>query len=160
MFNLDREPLFSGQPMSFEDLLEEELQLEGLENMHILTVEEVREGLSRVARELATLQSLVDEAHDMTEEIEILLETYAPEHPYVVEMAELLGGLVALWQQTVAKIEQLGARVVGLDPGRIEWYGVIDNKVMMYSWAMGEPDIEWYYGIDEGYSSRKPLIEA
>jgi len=25
---------------------------------------------------------------------------------------------------------------------------------------MGEPDIEWYYGIDEGYSSRKPLIEA
>ena len=73
MFNLDREPLFSGQPMSFEDLLEEELQLEGLENMHILTVEEVREGLSRVERELATLQSLVDEAHDMTEEIEILL---------------------------------------------------------------------------------------
>ena len=45
MFNLDREPLFSGQPMSFEELLEEELQLEGLENRRILTVEEVREGL-------------------------------------------------------------------------------------------------------------------
>lgn len=160
MFNLDHEPLFSGQPMSFEDLFEEELQLEGLENMRILTVEEVREGLSRVERELATLQSLVDEAHDMTEEIEILLERYAPEHPHVVEMAELLGSLVALWQQTVAKIERLGARVAGLDPGRIEWYGVIDNKIMMYSWVMGEPDIEWYYGIDEGYSSRKPLIEA
>jgi hypothetical protein len=160
MFNLDREPLFSGQPMAFEDLFEEELQLEGLENMHILTVEEVREGLSRVERELATLQSLVDEAHDMTEEIEILLDRYAPEHPHVVEMAELLGSLVALWQQTVAKIERLGARVAGLDPGRIEWYGVIDNKIMMYSWTMGEPDIEWYYGIDEGYSSRKPLIEA
>jgi hypothetical protein len=96
----------------------------------------------------------------MTEEIEILLDRYAPEHPHVVEMAELLGSLVALWQQTVAKIERLGARVAGLDPGRIEWYGVIDNKVMMYSWTMGEPDIEWYYGIDEGYSSRKPLIEA
>ena len=55
MFNLDRGPLFSGQPMSFEDLSEEELELEGLENMHILTVDEVREGLPRVARELATL---------------------------------------------------------------------------------------------------------
>ena len=30
MFNIDHGPLFSGQPMSFEDLLEEELQLEGL----------------------------------------------------------------------------------------------------------------------------------
>ena len=105
MFNLDREPLFSGQPMSFEDLLEEELQLEGLENMHILTVEEVREGLSRVGRELATLQSLVDEAHDMTEEIEILLDRYAPEHPHVVEMAELLGSLWSgAWPQGDTKL--------------------------------------------------------
>ncbi|MED5291656.1 MAG: DUF2203 family protein, partial [Candidatus Thermoplasmatota archaeon] len=95
-----------------------------------------------------------------TEEIEILLETLPPEHPHVVEMSELLGGLVAHWQQTIARIEKEGARVAGLDPGRIEWYGVVDNHLMLYSWACGEPDIEWYYGLDEGFSSRKPLIEA
>ena len=61
----------------------------------------------------------------MTEEIEILLETLPPEHPHVVEMSELLGGLVAHWQQTVARIEKYGARVAGLDPGRIEWYGLL-----------------------------------
>ena len=27
-------------------------------------------------------------------------------------------------------------------------------------WAVGEADIEWYYRMEEGFPSRKPLIEA
>ena len=160
MFNLDREPLFSGQPMMLEDLHHDEHERLDIENLSILSIEQVRDSLAYVERLLSTLQAIVDEAHDMTEEIEILLETFPPEHPQVVEMSELLGGLVAHWQQTVAKIEKQGARVAGLDPGRIEWFGVIDNQLMLYSWTCGESDIEWYYGVDEGFSSRKPLIEA
>ena len=160
MFNLDREPLFSGQPMLLEDLSEDDFDRLDLENLSILSIEQVRESLPFVERQLATLQAIVDEAHDMTEEIEILLESLPPEHPHVVEMSELLGGLVAHWQQTVARIERKGARVAGLDPGRIEWHGVVDNQLKLYSWTSGETDIEWYYGLDEGFSSRKPLIEA
>ena len=160
MFNLDREPLFSGQPMMLEDLHQDGHERLDIENLSILSIEQARESLTYVERLLSTLQAIVDEAHDMTEEIEILLETFPPEHPHVVEMSELLGGLVAHWQQTVAKIEKQGARVAGLDPGRIEWFGVIDNQLMLYSWTCGESDIEWYHGVDEGFSSRKPLIEA
>ena len=106
MFNLDREPLFSGQPMMLEDLHHDEHERLDIENLSILSIEQVRDSLVYVERLLSTLQAIVDEAHDMTEEIEILLETFPPEHPYVVEMSELLGGLVAHWQQTVAKIEK------------------------------------------------------
>ena len=104
MFNLDREPLFSGQPMLLEDLNEEEVQRLDVENLSVLSIDQVRETLPDVERQLSTLQAIVDEAHDMTEEIEILLESLPPEHPHVVEMSELLGGLVAHWQQTIAKI--------------------------------------------------------
>ena len=135
MFNLDREPLFSGQPMQLEDLNEEDAGRLDIDNLSILSIDQVRESLPNVVRQLSTLQAIVDEAHDMTEEIEILLETLPPEHPHVIEMSELLGGLVAHWQQTIARIEQQGARVAGLDPGRIEWYGVVDNHLMLYSWA-------------------------
>ncbi|MBP65755.1 MAG: hypothetical protein CMA67_00695 [Euryarchaeota archaeon] len=160
MFNFDRESQFSGQPMLLEDLNQEDIERLDIENLRVLSIEQVRESLPQVKRQLSTLQAIVDEAHDMTEEIEILLETYPPEHPHVVEMSELLGGLVAHWQKTIAKIENQGARVAGLDPGRIEWYGVIDTHLMLYSWTCGETDIEWYYGLNEGFSSRKPLIEA
>ena len=102
MFNLDREPLFSGQPMMLEDLHHDEHERLDIENLSILSIEQVRDSMTYVER----------------------------------------------------------LRVAGLDPGRIEWFGVIDNQLMLYSWTCGESDIEWYYGVDEGFSSRKPLIEA
>ena len=109
--------------MLLEDLSEGDFDRLDLENLSILSIEQVRESLPFVERQLATLQAIVDEAHDMTEEIEILLESLPPEHPHVVEMSELLGGLVAHWQQTVARIERKGARVAL----RILWVWCIFN---------------------------------
>ena len=43
MFNLDREPLFSGQPMLLEDLNEEEVQRLDVENLSVLSIDQVRE---------------------------------------------------------------------------------------------------------------------
>ena len=77
--------------MLLEDLNEEEVHRLDVENLSVLSIDQVRETLPDVERQLSTLQAIVDEAHDMTEEIEILLELLPPEHPHVVEMSELLG---------------------------------------------------------------------
>jgi hypothetical protein len=101
-----------------------------------------------------------DEAHDLTNELELLLDQYPMTHPHVMEVAEHLGQLVAQWQGNVARLESVGARIVSMDPGRLEWYGVVDRRMALFSWAVGEVDIEWYYRMEEGFPSRKPLIEA
>ena len=80
--------------MLLEDLNEEEVQRLDVENLSVLSIDQVRETLPDVERQLSTLQAIVDEAHDMTEEIEILLESLPPEHPHVVEMSELLLSLI------------------------------------------------------------------
>ena len=41
----------------------------------IVTIEEARENLPKVTRWLAELQAMSDEAHDLTEELEVLLES-------------------------------------------------------------------------------------
>ena len=38
-----------------------------------------------------------------------------------------------------------------MDPGRLEWYGVVDRRMALFSWAVGEEDIEWYYRMEEGF---------
>jgi hypothetical protein len=106
------------------------------------------------------LQAMSDEAHDLTNELELLLEGYSMTHPHVLEVAEHLGRLVTQWQASVARLESIGARIVSMDPGRLEWYGVVDHTMALFSWAVGEADIEWYYRMEEGFPSRKPLIEA
>ena len=126
----------------------------------VVTIEQARDSLSEAKNVLMVLQAMSDEAHDLTNELELLLDQYDMTHPHVMEVAEHLGSMVAQWQASVARLESIGARIVSMDPGRLEWYGVVDHRMALFSWAVGEPDIEWYYRMEEGFPSRKPLIEA
>jgi hypothetical protein len=130
------------------------------EGAMVVTIEQARASLVEASNVLMVLQAMSDEAHDLTDELELLLDRYPMTHPHVMEVAEHLGQLVTQWQANVERLESVGARIVSMDPGRLEWYGVVDHRMALFSWAVGEPDIEWYYRMEEGFPSRKPLIEA
>ncbi len=155
------EPLYSGLPMELDELSPEAALPYPLpEGALVVTIEQARASLPEASNVLMVLQAMSDEAHDLTNELELLLDRYAMTHPHVMEVAEHLGQLVTQWQASVARLENIGARIVSMDPGRLEWYGVVDHRMALFSWAVGEADIEWYYRMEEGFPSRKPLIEA
>ena len=122
----------------------------------VVTIEEARASLPEAQNVLMVLQAMSDEAHDLTNELELLLDRYTMTHPHVLEVAEHLGGLVTQWQGNVARLEGIGARIVSMDPGRLEWYGVVDHRMALFSWAVGEADIEWYYRMEEGFPPANP----
>lgn len=126
----------------------------------IITIEHARSHLASARDILMVLQAMGDEAHDLTNELELLLDLYEMNHSHVAQVAEHLGRLVRQWQGLVNDLSATGARIVSMDPGRLEWYGVVDHQIALFSWAVGEEDIEWYYRMEEGFPSRKPLIEA
>ena len=147
--------------MALEELLpDEDLPYPLPDGAMVVTIEDARASLKEASAVLMVLQAMSDEAHDLTDELELLLDRYPMTHPHVLEVAEHLGQLVAQWQANVERLESVGARIVSMDPGRLEWYGVVDHRMALFSWAVGEADIEWYYRMEEGFPSRKPLIEA
>ena len=155
------QPSFSGLPMEPNELsTDEELPYPLPDGATVVTIEQARASLNEASSVLMVLQAMSDEAHDLTNELELLLDQYPMTHPHVMEVAEHLGQLVAHWQANVERLESVGARIVSMDPGRLEWYGVVDHRMALFSWAVGEEDIEWYYRMEEGFPSRKPLIEA
>lgn len=155
------QPSFSGLPMELDELSPDaELPYPLPDDAKIVTIEQARASLHEASNVLVVLQAMSDEAHDLTDELELLLDRYPMTHPHVMEVAEHLGQLVGQWQGHVQRLEGLGARIVSMDPGRLEWYGVVDRRMALFSWAVGEEDIEWYYRMEEGFPSRKPLIEA
>ena len=130
------------------------------EGAMVVTIEQARASLTEASNVLMVLQAMSDEAHDLTDELELLLDRYPMTHPHVMEVAEHLGQLVTQWQANVERLESVGARIVSMEPGRLEWYGVVDHRMALFSWAVGEIDIEWYDRMEEGFPARKPLIEA
>ena len=155
------QPLFSGLPMELDELSPDaEMPYPLPDGAMVVTIEQARQSLPEAQNVLMMLQAMSDEAHDLTDELELLLDRYSMTHPHVIEVAEHLGELVRQWQENVARLETVGARIVSMDPGRLEWYGVVDRRMALFSWAVGETDIEWYYRMEEGFPARKPLIEA
>ena len=155
------QPLYSGLPMELEELSPDaDMPYPLPDGAVVVTIEQARSSLPEAQNVLVMLQAMSDEAHDLTDELELLLDRYPMTHPHVIEVAEHLGELVHQWQANVARLEAVGARIVSMDPGRLEWYGVVDHRMALFSWAVGEADIEWYYRMEEGFPSRKPLIEA
>ena len=153
-------PPLAGQPMSISELLDEMALLALPDGTRVVTIDEARNELPMAIRLLNNLQSLQDQAHDLTEELEILVEALPPHHEHVAEVADQLGSLVKEWQEIGDVLEDMGVRIAGFDPGHLEWHGVVDGHLVHYSWCQGEEDIEWWHPLDTGINGRRPLVEA
>ncbi len=146
--------------MNLSELLDEMALLAIPDGSKVVTIEEARMELPQAKKLLIALQSLQDEAHNLTEELEVLVEYLSPHHEHVVEVADQLGGLVKEWQAIGDSLEDMGARIAGFEPGHLEWHGVVDGYLVLYSWCQGEDDIEWWHPLDTGINGRRPLVEA
>jgi hypothetical protein len=146
--------------MNLSELLDEMALLAIPDGSKVVTIEEARIELPQAKKLLIALQSLQDEAHNLTEELEVLVEDLSPHHEHVVEVADQLGGLVKEWQAIGDSLEDMGARIAGFDPGHLEWHGVVDGYLVLYSWCQGDDDIVWWHPLDTGINGRRPLVEA
>ena len=154
-------PIYSGRPMEINDLLDFDQAIDDMPSgAKVVTIEEARMSLITARKLLIELQSISDNAADLTEELDIILESYDSSHDHVCELADYLASMIHSWHGVVDKLEKSGAKMACLDPGRLEWYGVVDGQLVLYSWTQGEEDIEWYHDINSSFLSRKPLIEA
>ncbi|MBT4920660.1 MAG: DUF2203 family protein [Euryarchaeota archaeon] len=161
MSDTSEAPIYSGRPMSVTDLINHETAIDEIPSgAKIVTIDEARNGLKEAARCLAELQSISDISGDLTEELDIILESYDSKHDHVTELADYLATMIQSWHGVVKRLQSTGARMACLELGRLEWYGVVDEKVVQYSWCSGEEDIEWYHELNSSFLSRKPLIEA
>ena len=146
--------------MEVEDSHLEEFSENLPRHARLVGIDEARSSLEQASGIMCILQSLSEEAHDLTSELEILLEQLDVNDEHVVQVAEQLATLVAQWQSLVEQLEMAGARIASLDLGRLEWYGIVDGTLAIFSWVMGEQDIEWYHDVHGSFQTRKPLIEA
>ena len=106
MSKVTDEPFYSGLPMELDELSPEAALPYPLpDGALVVTIEQARASLSEAKNVLMVLQAMSDEAHDLTNELELLLDQYAMTHPHVMEVAEHLGSMVAQWQASVARLE-------------------------------------------------------
>ena len=61
------------------------------------------------------------------------------------------------YEETNKKVAKLEALVKSVDQGLVDFYGVIDNRLIFLCWKRGETTIEYYHHLEEGFSGRQPI---
>jgi hypothetical protein len=73
------------------------------------------------------------------------------------EVQEQLDEEVAGIARCVARIHEVGALVKDLDEGLVDFPATRDGRDVLLCWRLGEDEIGFWHGLDEGFSGRKPL---
>jgi hypothetical protein len=68
----------------------------------------------------------------------------------VVEKAESVA-------ECVRRINEAGVQVKDLDEGLLDFPAERDGADILLCWKVGEPEVAFWHGADEGFAGRKPL---
>ena len=124
-----------------------------------------------------------EEANDALQEVRPLTEELVAHRRALVELQELQSSLnqriggnggnvdpselqdlqerldeeVAGIARCVARIHEAGALVKDLDVGLVDFPARREGVDVLLCWRLGEDEVGYWHGLDEGFSGRKPL---
>jgi hypothetical protein len=55
------------------------------------------------------------------------------------------------------EIDGAGAQIKSLEEGLLDFPSRRDGELVLLCWKLGEGEIEYWHGLDEGFAGRKPL---
>ena len=59
--------------------------------------------------------------------------------------------------QAADRLQQLGVVVKDLDRGLVDFPALHNGEEVLLCWQVGEDEVAFWHGVDEGFAGRKPL---
>lgn len=63
-------------------------------------------------------------------------------------------------KDALAEIDSAGVQVKDLDIGLLDFPCVVEDRVILLCWKLGEKSIEHWHSVEEGFRGRKPIDES
>ena len=60
-------------------------------------------------------------------------------------------------KESLTEIDAIGVQVKDVDTGLLDFPCRVDDEVVLLCWRLGEPAIEHWHTVEDGFKGRKPL---
>jgi hypothetical protein len=77
-----------------------------------------------------------------------------------VEADEELEQAASALAVCVERIQSAGVLVKDLDQGLLDFPALRDGEEILLCWHVGEDEIRYWHGVDEGFAGRKPINDV
>jgi hypothetical protein len=127
------------------------------------THEEARRFLPVVGRLLREAVALKAEYQEAERQIQALSGQITLMGGMVVDRSRVLNARVqrdeaaARLKNALEKVEETGCLVKDLDIGLVDFPTLFRGREVYLCWKLGEDDIAFWHGVDEGFAGRKPI---
>lgn len=64
---------------------------------------------------------------------------------------------VTALRQTIESIQDMGCLIKDLDTGLVDFPTLYRGQEVLLCWKLGEAEIGWWHGMDDGFAGRKPI---
>lgn len=75
----------------------------------------------------------------------------------VAEAAQNVSQRAAGVAETIEELQGYGVQIKDLDLGLLDFPSERDGEEILFCWQLGEDEIRYWHGPEEGYSGRKPI---
>jgi hypothetical protein len=73
------------------------------------------------------------------------------------ELAETIQAEADAIAACAQEIDAAGAQIKSFEEGLLDFPSRRDGELVLLCWKLGEGEIEYWHGVDEGFAGRKPL---
>jgi hypothetical protein len=73
------------------------------------------------------------------------------------ELAETIQAEADAIAACAQQIDGAGAQIKSLEEGLLDFPSRRDGELVLLCWKLGEDEIAYWHGVDEGFAGRKPL---
>ena len=127
----------------------------------VFTLEEANELLPVLTELLHDLRKKRDQAAEIEVQIDALeLVSNGGENTSARELEKLIEKhqqVVSEFYDMVDEIQSNGCFLKDVDLGLIDFYGVVEGRIVCLCWRLGEERIGFWHDVKEGYADREPL---
>jgi hypothetical protein len=75
----------------------------------------------------------------------------------VAEVTAAVASEVSALTAIVTEVQELGVQVKDVDIGLVDFPSLRDGEEILLCWRLGEDEVAFWHGLEEGYAGRKPL---
>lgn len=131
--------------------------------MKLFTIEEANRALPLVRRIVADLRDDYQTWRELMARYEIIAagtRAYLGEDQHEVELRHELAERAARLDGLLEELKAVGCELKDFELGLVDFYALLDDRLVFLCWRLGEPRIEYWHEVDAGIAGRQPIDET
>jgi hypothetical protein len=129
----------------------------------LFTIEEANRALPLVRRIVADLRDDYQAWRELMARYEIIAagtRAYLGEDQHEVALRHELAERAARLDGLLEELKAVGCELKDFELGLVDFYALLDDRLVFLCWRLGEPRIEYWHEVDAGAAGRQPVNQT